>query len=98
MRECGGACANIFLAIGVLEIFNIGWLPRILNTIPFRLRENCMATLLDCIEILRSSRRLFIRALIVDRMPDQLKIPYALWARKAIAELIADQIGIEMPM
>lgn len=39
-----------------------------------------------------------IQALIVDRMPDQLKMPYALWTRKAVAELISDQTGIEMPI
>lgn len=39
-----------------------------------------------------------IQSLIVDHMPDQLKLAYALWTRKAVAELIAEQTGIEMPV
>ena len=39
-----------------------------------------------------------IQSLIVDRMPDQLKMAYALWTRKAVRELIEDQTGVNMPV
>ena len=32
--------------------------------------------------------------MIVDTMPDQLKLPYALWTRKAVKELIERELGI----
>ncbi len=39
-----------------------------------------------------------IRNLITDRMPDQLKMPYALWTRKAVRDLIQEQTGVNMPI
>jgi len=35
-----------------------------------------------------------IQKMIVDKMPDQLKLPYALWTRKAIVELVKTQFNI----
>ncbi|MDG9672376.1 IS630 family transposase, partial [Hahella sp. CR1] len=34
-----------------------------------------------------------IRCLIVDKSPDQLKLEYALWTRKAVQQLIAQETG-----
>jgi transposase len=39
-----------------------------------------------------------IRAMICDRTPDQLKLPYALWTRSAVGELIHQQLGIKLPV
>jgi len=39
-----------------------------------------------------------IRRIICDRTPDQLKMPYALWTRSAVGELIAQQCGIKLPV
>lgn len=35
-----------------------------------------------------------IQRLIRDKTPDQIKLPYALWSRQAVAELILDQFGV----
>jgi transposase len=35
-----------------------------------------------------------IQAMIVDKMPDQLKLNYALWTRKAVKELVENEFGI----
>lgn len=35
--------------------------------------------------------------MITDKMPDQLKLDYALWTRKAVMELIKHETGIDMP-
>src|SRR5690606_26891532 len=37
-----------------------------------------------------------IKSLIMDRTPDQLKLDYALWTRKAVMELITQETGIEL--
>lgn len=37
-----------------------------------------------------------VRKLITDRTPDQLKMPYALWTRAAVAELIVQLFGIKL--
>ena len=39
-----------------------------------------------------------IQALIIDKDPDQLKMPFALWTRKAVKELIKRQLGIDLPI
>ncbi|GBD90240.1 hypothetical protein BMS3Abin04_00957 [bacterium BMS3Abin04] len=35
-----------------------------------------------------------VQELIIDKMPDQLKLPFALWTRRAIVELIKREFGI----
>jgi len=39
-----------------------------------------------------------IQKLIVDKTPDQLKFPFALWTREAVRQLIGRQYGIAMPI
>jgi transposase len=39
-----------------------------------------------------------IRHLITDKSPDQLKLSYALWTRKAVMDLIQQETGINMPI
>lgn len=37
-----------------------------------------------------------VREIIKDRMPDQLKLPFGLWTREAVQQLIAGKFGIEL--
>ncbi len=39
-----------------------------------------------------------IQKLLVDKTPDQLKMPYALWTRESVRELVKDRLGIELPI
>jgi transposase len=39
-----------------------------------------------------------IQRLVIDKMPDQLKLPFALWTREAIRQLIQQRVGIVMPI
>jgi transposase len=39
-----------------------------------------------------------VRKLITDKTPDQLKMPYALWTRAAVGQLIEQRIGIRLPV
>jgi len=39
-----------------------------------------------------------VQRLIRDKMPDQLKMPFALWTRRAVFGLIRQQWGIQMPI
>lgn len=39
-----------------------------------------------------------VQRFIRDRTPEQLKMVYAQWARQAVAELIRDRLGIELPV
>jgi len=44
--------------------------------------------------LLTAAQERQIQRLIQDKTPDQIKLPYALWSRQAVAELILDQLGI----
>jgi len=37
-----------------------------------------------------------VQRLIRDKTPDQIRVPYALWSRQAVADLILDQFGIRV--
>jgi transposase len=39
-----------------------------------------------------------IQHMLVDKMPDQLKLPFALWTRKAVQEAIAQHYGVKLPI
>ncbi len=39
-----------------------------------------------------------IRRLVAGRCPDQLKLPFALWTREAVGQLIAQTIGITLSL
>ncbi len=46
--------------------------------------------------LLSSDQEREIRRLIGDKTPDQLKMPYALWTRGAVSELIENRFGIRL--
>jgi transposase len=39
-----------------------------------------------------------LQALITDKLPDQLKLPFALWTRRAVAQLILARYGLSLPV
>ena len=49
--------------------------------------------------LLDAAQEALVRKLIIDKTPDQLKMPYALWTRAAVAQLIEQQrFGIRLPV
>jgi transposase len=46
--------------------------------------------------LLKPEQEAFIKMSIIDKMPDQIKLPYALWSRKAIRDLIKREYGITL--
>ena len=47
---------------------------------------------------LSSSQEVLIRTLMTDKMPEQLKLGFALWTRDAVRELIRQRCGFLMPV
>jgi transposase len=45
---------------------------------------------------INSKQAVEIRGLIKDKLPDQLKLPYGLWTREAVRQLIEDRFGIKL--
>ena len=48
--------------------------------------------------LLSAEQEAQVQSLIMDKTPDQLKLPYALWTRGAVAELIEQRFGIRLPV
>jgi transposase len=48
--------------------------------------------------LLDAAQEAMVRKLITDKTPDQLKMPYALWTRGAVAQLIEQRFGIRLPV
>ena len=46
--------------------------------------------------MLDAAQELLVRQLIADKTPDQLKMPYALWSRAAVAQLVEQCFGIRL--
>lgn len=47
-------------------------------------------------KLLSSTQELEVQKMIIDKMPDQLKLPYTLWTRKAIRDLIKRTYNINI--
>jgi transposase len=45
-------------------------------------------------KLLSSLQEKQVQKMILDTMPDQLKLPYALWTRKAVKELVKRELGV----
>jgi transposase len=39
-----------------------------------------------------------LKNLVIDKTPDQLKLPFALWTRDAVKEVVRERYGMEMPI
>jgi transposase len=48
--------------------------------------------------LLDAAQEAMVRRLITDKTPDQLKMPYALWTRAAVAQFIEERFGIRLPV
>lgn len=48
--------------------------------------------------LLDTQQEATIQKLIADKTPDQLKMPYALWTRVAVSQLIEHRFGIKLPV
>lgn len=46
------------------------------------------------LKLLSKKQELIIQKMIIDVMPDQLKLPYALWTRKAVKELVERELNV----
>ena len=48
--------------------------------------------------VLTEEQSVWVRETIIDKTPDQLKLPCALWTRKAVRQLIFEKFGILLPL
>lgn len=60
------------------------------------LKDNKRGVKSESKKIISKNQEIQIQKMIIDTMPDQLKLPYALWTRKAVKELVLREFGISV--
>jgi transposase len=60
------------------------------------LKDNVRGVKSEDKKLLNAEQEKQIQLMITDTMPDQLKLPYGLWTRKAVKELVLREFGIEL--
>ena len=60
------------------------------------LKDNKRGVKSESKKIISSQQEKQIQNMIIDTMPDQLKLPYALWTRKAVRELVLREFGLKL--
>ena len=60
------------------------------------LKDNKRGVKSESRKLLSKQQENLIQNMILDTMPDQLKLPYALWTRKAVKELALREFGVEL--
>jgi len=94
LRKRGLTRAEIGEELGGVHADTVGrWLK--LN--PRELKVNRGGRKLGDARRLSAEQETLIRSMITDKTPDQLKLAYVLWTRKAVGELVLTKLGIDLP-
>jgi len=75
-----------------------GWVKRYKSAGASSLNARKRGTALGENRHLSADQERHLQKLITDKSPDQLKMAYVLWTRKAVMELIEQEAGIKMPI
>lgn len=80
--------------IGVRETTVSGWKKSYLSEGSQGLKEKKRGVKSEDLRLLTSEQEKRLQFMIVDTMPDQLKLDFALWTRKAVKELAEREFGV----
>jgi transposase len=98
MREAGGSFTDIGRVLGVHYMTVSKWWDRYQAGGVAALAAQKRGPAVGAHRRLTARQEQAIRRAITDTTPDQLKLPFALWTRAAIVELIATRYGITLPV
>lgn len=98
LRQQGRTCAEIGESVGVHWATVLGWWHRFeaggIAALAARQRGRRPGTH----RRLTPVQERILQRLITDKTPDQLRMPFALWTRAAIGELIRQRYGVRLPV
>lgn len=94
----GNLIKEVAETVGVSANAVSGWIKRYKSEGPAALKARKRGVRTGTMRHLREEQESMIRKLIMDQAPDQLKLDYALWTRKAVRELIEQKTGLDMPI
>ena len=98
MHEAGNTQVSIALALGVHQNTVSRWLKtgRTVGASGLKRRKRGRRSVEQ--RLLNEAQEAEVRKLITDNCPDQLKLPFALWTREAVCDLIAWRFGITLAL
>jgi transposase len=98
LRQEGRTFAEIGATVGVHWATVLGWWQRFEAGGVAGLTARRRGRLLGTHRRLTPGQERTLQRLIADRTPDQLRMPFALWTRAAIGELIRLRYGVRLPV
>jgi transposase len=98
LRKQGMKLQAIAEATGVSRVAVSGWWKRYKETGSQSLQAKKRGRKMGEQRTLSSKQESEIKKMIVDKTPDQIKMPFALWSRQAVGLLIKAKYGIKMPV
>lgn len=98
LREDGKSYAEIGSIVGVHPTTVCQWFKRYQRSGEAALRGGQRGRRPGSGSRLSATQARRIRRLITDKLPEQLKLPFALWTRQAVADLIETQYGVRLPI
>jgi transposase len=98
MREAGASFTDIGRALGVHYMTVSKWWDRYQAGGVAALAAQKRGPAVGAHRRLTAKQELVIQRAITDSTPDQLKLPFALWTRIAIAQLVQQRFGITLPV
>lgn len=98
LRKQGYLIKDVAETVGVSTVAVSGWIKRYKAHGVSALKAQKRGLKTGMCRHLTTPQEQRIRQLIIDKAPDQLKLSYALWTRKAVMELIHQETGLKMPI
>ena len=80
--------------LGIRYSTIINWINRYQSDGSKGLRENKRGVTSESKKLLTDAQEISVQKMITDTMPDQLRLDFALWTRKAVKELVEREFGI----
>lgn len=96
MHKKGKKNYEIMEVLGVNKNTVTNWLKAYSTLGKIGLIERSRGVKKGTARLLTESQERQVQKWIIDKMPDQLKLPYGLWTRKAVKELIEMKFGIHV--
>lgn len=96
LRQRGQTYADIAEVVGVHERTVIRWIRTYEHAGAKGLKAKALGRPLGTGRSLSAQQEQQVQKLIADKTPDQLKMPYALWTREAVRQLIEQTFAIKL--